>query len=160
MLFVVVCALIITIPAFFPNSAASPVAFFAVTSIAVIGLYIAYTIPVFLRWRQGDRFEPGPWTLGKKYKWINPIAFIWVALCVVIFCLPVRPGGVPWNKAFTGRRQLRAAGDDRGDGRGHGLVPRCSAPQDVQGPGPDDRRTGRGSAAAAVAPARPHRLVI
>ena len=42
----------------------------------MIGLYIAYTIPVFLRWRMGDSFEPGPWTLGNKYKWINPIAFV------------------------------------------------------------------------------------
>ncbi len=63
-LFVCLFALIITIPAYFPNSAGFPVAFFAVTSISVIGLYIAYTIPVFLRWRMGDAFEPGPWNLG------------------------------------------------------------------------------------------------
>ena len=69
-------------------------AFFAVTSISVIGLYIAYTIPVFLRWRMGDEFEPGPWTLGSKYRWINLIAFVWVALCVIIFCLPFTPAGV------------------------------------------------------------------
>src|SRR3984957_8357787 len=62
-LFVCVAALVITIPAFFPNAAGYPVAFFAVTSITVIGLYIAYTIPVFLRWRIGDRFRAGPWTL-------------------------------------------------------------------------------------------------
>ncbi len=53
-------ALIITIPAYFPNSLGTPVAFLAVTSISVIGLYIAYTIPVFLRWRMGDNFQrPG-----------------------------------------------------------------------------------------------------
>ena len=60
-------------------------AFLAVTSISVIGLYIAYTIPVFLRWRAGDKFEPGKWTLGKHYKWINLVAVIWVAICVVVF---------------------------------------------------------------------------
>ena len=59
-LFVVVFALIITIPAYFPNHLGTPVAFLAVTSISVIGLYIAYTIPVFLRWRQGDSFAAGP----------------------------------------------------------------------------------------------------
>ena len=96
-LFVCLFALIITIPAYFPSTNGYPVAFFAVTSISVIGLYIAYTIPVFLRWRMGDAFEPGPWTLGQKYKWINPIAFVWVALCVIIFCLPT-----------TGRRVLQA----------------------------------------------------
>ena len=37
-----------------------PVAFFAVVSIAVIGLYIAYVIPIYLRWRMGDAFEAGP----------------------------------------------------------------------------------------------------
>jgi hypothetical protein len=76
------------------------VAFFAVTSISVIGLYIAYTIPVFLRWRMGDAFQAGPWTLGRKYKWVNMIAVIWVALCVVIFCLPTSPAGVYFKSGF------------------------------------------------------------
>jgi amino acid transporter len=100
-LFVVMFALIITIPAYFPNHLGSPVAFLAVTSIAVIGLYIAYTIPVYLRWRQGERFERGSWTLGSKYNWINPIAVVWVALCVIIFSLPFSPEGVPWESAFS-----------------------------------------------------------
>ncbi len=76
-------------------------AFLAVTSISVIGLYIAYTIPVFLRWRKGDDFEPGPWTLGKKYKWNNLIATGWVAICVVIFCLPFSPAGVFFKHGFS-----------------------------------------------------------
>jgi amino acid transporter len=99
-LFVVVFAAIITFPAYFPNKLGTPVAFFAVTSISVIGLYIAYTIPVFLRWRMGDKFQAGPWTLGSKYKWMNPIAFTWVALCVVIFCLPFAPAGVFFKSGF------------------------------------------------------------
>jgi amino acid transporter len=99
--FVCVAALVITIPAYFPNSLGYPVAFFAVTSISVIGLYIAYTIPVFLRWRMGDKFEPGSWTLGNKYKWLNPIAFTWVALCVIIFCLPTSQAGVFFKHGFS-----------------------------------------------------------
>jgi amino acid transporter len=99
--FVVVFALVITIPAYFPNHLGTPVAFLAVTSISVIGLYIAYTIPIYLRWRQGESFVRGPWTLGAKYKWINPAAVVWVALCVVIFCLPFSPEGVPWESAFS-----------------------------------------------------------
>jgi amino acid transporter len=94
-------ALLITIPAWFGDKAGLPVAFFAVTSITAIGLYIAYAIPIFLRWRMGDRFEPGPWTLGKKYKWINLIAIVWVVLCVIIFCLPTTPAAVPWNSGFS-----------------------------------------------------------
>jgi amino acid transporter len=99
-LFVCLCALIVTIPAYFPNHLGTPVAFFAVTSISVIGLYIAYTIPVFLRWRMGSEFKAGPWTLGNKYKWMNPIAFSWVAICVVIFCLPFAPAGVFFKSGF------------------------------------------------------------
>ncbi len=100
-LFVVAMATLITIPALFPNSAGYPVAFFAVTSITVIGLYIAYTIPVFLRWRMGDGFKPGSWTLGAKYKWVNLIAVVWVSLCVIIFCLPTSPAGVFFSKGFS-----------------------------------------------------------
>jgi len=100
-LFVVLFAIIITIPAYFPNSAGTPVAFLAVTSISVIGLYIAYTIPIFLRWRAGDSFEPGPWTLGSKYRWMNVIAVVWVAICVVVFSLPFTPAGVPWRTGFS-----------------------------------------------------------
>jgi amino acid transporter len=100
-LFVVVWALIITLPAIKGTKAGVPVAFLAVTSISVIGLYIAYTIPIFLRWRVGDAFEPGPWTLGQKYRWINPIAFVWVAICVVIFCLPFTPTAVFFKHGFT-----------------------------------------------------------
>jgi amino acid transporter len=100
-LFVVVFAAVITIPAYFPNKLGTPVAFLAVTSISVIGLYIAYTIPVYLRWRMKDRFTPGSWTLGNKYKWINPAAFLWVALCVIIFCLPFDPEGVFFKHGFN-----------------------------------------------------------
>jgi amino acid transporter len=99
-LFVCMCALIITIPAYFPNHLGTPVAFLAVTSISVIGLYIAYTIPVFLRWRMREDFKAGPWTLGAKYKWMNPVAFTWVGLCVIIFCLPFAPAGVFFKKGF------------------------------------------------------------
>ncbi len=98
--FVAVFALIITIPAYKGNHAGLPVAFLAVTSISVIGLYIAYIIPVYLRWRMRDRFEAGPWTLGAKYKWINLIAIVWVILCVIIFSLPFTPAAVPFSSSF------------------------------------------------------------
>lgn len=99
-IFMAVCAAILTIPAYFPNSSGVPVAFYAVVSVAVIGLYIAYVIPVYLRWRNADRFEPGAWNNGDKYKWMNPIATVWVAIITVIFILPTSPAGVPWNDEF------------------------------------------------------------
>ena len=67
----------------------------------MIGLYIAYVIPIFLRWRKGDEFEPGPWTNGRKYKWMNSFATFWVALITIIFCLPFTPAAVPWNDEFN-----------------------------------------------------------
>jgi amino acid transporter len=100
-LFVSLAALAITWPAFFANKAGTPVAFYAVTQITTIGLYVAYTIPVYLRWRKGDSFEPGPWNLGKKYKWINLVAIIWVGLNVLIFSLPAVPAGVWFKTGFS-----------------------------------------------------------
>ncbi len=93
-------AALLTVPAYFPSDAGVPVAFYAVVSIAVIGLYIAYVIPIFLRWRMGSRFEPGPWNNGAKYKWMNLVAVVWVAIITVIFILPTNPGGVPGRDEF------------------------------------------------------------
>jgi amino acid transporter len=63
-------------------------AYAAVTSIAVIGLYIAYVLPTFLRLRQGDDFEPGPWNLGRWSRPIGAIAVVWVVFITVLFMLP------------------------------------------------------------------------
>jgi amino acid transporter len=95
-----VAALVVTLPALVGEGEGVPYAFFAVVSITVIGLYIAYVIPIFLRWRMGDDFEPGPWTNGKKYKWMNLFATFWVGLITIIFCLPFTPAGVPGDPAF------------------------------------------------------------
>jgi amino acid transporter len=100
-LFMAGCAVVLTIPAYFPSSTGVPIAFYAVVSIAVIGLYIAYVIPIYLRWRMGDAFQPGPWTLGNKYKWMNPFAVFWVALITIIFILPTTPAGVPFKDGFS-----------------------------------------------------------
>ncbi|MDX6318917.1 MAG: hypothetical protein QOD35_2317, partial [Nocardioidaceae bacterium] len=63
-------------------------AYAAVTSIAVIGLYIAYVIPTFLRLRLGDRFEPGPWHLGRWSRLVGTIAVAWVVVITILFMLP------------------------------------------------------------------------
>jgi amino acid permease (GABA permease) len=63
-------------------------AYAAVTSIAVIGLYIAYVLPTFLRLRQGDDFERGPWHLGRWSRPIGIVAVTWVAFITVLFMLP------------------------------------------------------------------------
>jgi amino acid transporter len=95
---VAVVALILTLPALFGNKNGATIAFSAVVSIGVIGLYVAWIIPIFLRLRMGDRFEPGPWTLGKKYKWMCTVSIIEVIIIVVgYFDAPFSSGGLPWK---------------------------------------------------------------
>jgi amino acid transporter len=94
-------ALIVTLPALKGNKAGVTVAFTAVVSIGVIGLYTAYIIPIFLRWRMGDKFVQGPWNLGNKYKWMSVLAMAEVVLIVIIgFNLPFSSLGVPWESDF------------------------------------------------------------
>jgi amino acid transporter len=76
----------------------SPVAYFAVTSIAVIGLYIAYGIPILLRLLAGEKFQRGPWHLGRWSYIVGWIAVIWIVFIAILFVLPqVAPG----NTAIT-----------------------------------------------------------
>ena len=77
------------------------VGYAAGTAIAVIGLYIAFAIPIYLRMRQGDKFEHGAWSLGPHYKWIGTIAILWVAVITVLFSIPLYKVGLPWDDNFT-----------------------------------------------------------
>ncbi|MGR6317879.1 amino acid permease [Micromonospora soli] len=92
--------LVLTLPALY-QKAGVPVAFYAVVSVAVIGLYLSFLIPIFLRLRMGDRFVPGPWTLGARYKLLGWIAVIEIAVISVYFVLPIVPAGVPGNAEFS-----------------------------------------------------------
>ncbi|MDO8506278.1 MAG: amino acid permease [Candidatus Limnocylindria bacterium] len=71
------------------------------TSIAVIGLYIAFALPIYLRWRQGESYERGEWHLGAKYKWIDPLALAWITLISILFLAPITPTGIPWKDGFN-----------------------------------------------------------
>jgi amino acid transporter len=93
-------ALVVTLPALWGNAVGIPWAFFAVTVMTVIGLYIAYVAPVYLRLRAGDRFQPGAWSLGRNYRWMCVVAVIWAVLAVIIFSLPFTPASVPWSGEF------------------------------------------------------------
>ena len=76
----------------------SPVAYFAVTSIAVIGLYIAYGIPILLRLLAGESFVRGPWHLGRWSYIVGWIAVIWIVFIAILFVLPQ---AAPGNSAAT-----------------------------------------------------------
>jgi amino acid transporter len=106
-MFVAVIAGLITLPALIEVNFGTkaepiilPTAFFAVVSVAVIGLYLAFAIPIFLRWKIGDAFEVGGWNNGKKYKWMNLVAVIEIVVICIYFILPLYPSGWPGNEAF------------------------------------------------------------
>jgi amino acid transporter len=77
-----VAAFILAIPTVF-NFAA----YVAITSIAVIGLYISYVLPILLRLFAKD-FQRGPWHLGSWSRPIGIIAVLWVLFISVLFMLP------------------------------------------------------------------------
>ena len=77
-----VAAFVLAIPTVFNYTS-----YLAITSIAVIGLYIAYVIPIFLRQFAPD-FKTGPWHLGAWSRPIGWIAVIWVVIISVLFMLP------------------------------------------------------------------------
>ncbi|HLM93249.1 MAG TPA: amino acid permease [Gaiellaceae bacterium] len=78
------------------------VGYFAGTAIAVIGLYIAFILPVYLRFRQGDAWqEPRAWSLGRHYKWIDLVSLIWVGIITILFIFPLYRAGLPWAEDFT-----------------------------------------------------------
>jgi amino acid transporter len=104
---VAVCCAIVTAPALIKVNIGTadapltiPVAFYAVTSIAVIGLYLAFAIPIYLRWRHGENFEAGGWNNGSKYKWMNLVAVAEIVIVSVYLMLPFVPGANPFNSAF------------------------------------------------------------
>jgi amino acid transporter len=63
-------------------------AYAAVTSIATIGLYIAYVTPTYLRLRRGESFQRGPWHLGRYSYVVGWIAVGWVVVITILFMLP------------------------------------------------------------------------
>ncbi|MDQ7092430.1 amino acid permease [Desulfosporosinus sp. PR] len=90
-------AFILALPALF-----STVVYSAVTSIAVIGLYIAYVTPVFLKNIHKERFTSGPWTLGAWSPIIGWTAILWTVFGGILFMLPVSFPITVSNFNFTG----------------------------------------------------------
>ena len=99
-----IIGMIITSPALIPVDIAGapvPIAFYAVVSIGVIGLYWCFAIPIWHRWRLGEQFKAGGWSVGTKYKWLCVIALIDVVLVTVMAFMPTSNLGVPWTNGFA-----------------------------------------------------------
>jgi amino acid transporter len=70
-------------------------AWFVVTSISTICLYLAYGIPILLNYRNRLRgrgesmsLSNAPWSLGRWSGVINVIAIVWIAIITIVFMLP------------------------------------------------------------------------
>jgi amino acid transporter len=71
-------------------SLGSSVAFAAATSIATIGLYISYGIPILIGLIYASEFNnrKGPFNLGFASRPVALIAVLWIGFITIIFCLP------------------------------------------------------------------------
>ncbi|KAH8826370.1 APC amino acid permease [Flagelloscypha sp. PMI_526] len=69
-------------------SLGSTVAFAAATSIATLGLYISYGLPILLRVINRDAFVRGPFHLGKFSYPVAVIAVVWIMFITIVFILP------------------------------------------------------------------------
>jgi len=70
-------------------------AYFVLSSISTIALYLAYIIPVYLNWRNRRRRageyttpETAPWSLGRWGTPVRTIAILYTLFIVVVFVLP------------------------------------------------------------------------
>jgi len=96
-------AALITLPALVEvdiNGAPVPVAFFAVVSIGVVGLYLCFAVPIYYRWRAGDSFKVGSWNLRGHHRWIAPLALAEIVLTSIVAMFPTSLGGMPWDPSF------------------------------------------------------------
>ncbi|MGZ9585193.1 amino acid permease [Paenibacillus marinisediminis] len=76
---------------FNPDNTVGTIVF--MTAISVVGLYVAYGIPLLLRLiaQAKGRFKPkhlGPWNLGKYGRFINVLSLIWIVFISIMMIIP------------------------------------------------------------------------
>jgi len=69
-------------------SLGSSVAFSAATSIATIGLYISYGLPILIGLIYPRNFAKGPFNLRSASRPIATVAVLYIAFITIVFCLP------------------------------------------------------------------------
>ncbi len=79
----VACSLALVVPGWWSHTA-----FTAIVSVNVVGLFLAYAVPILLRLRLGDEFQPGPWHLGRWGRPVGVVSVVWILLSSVLFMLP------------------------------------------------------------------------
>ena len=103
-----VVAVVLTLPALVKVNIGTPeapilvpVAFFAVVSIGVVGLYVAFAIPIYYRWKAGNAFKQGSWNLGNKWRWMAPLAVAEIAVTSLVAMFPTVATGNPFSADFS-----------------------------------------------------------
>ncbi|KAH8552941.1 amino acid permease-domain-containing protein [Umbelopsis sp. PMI_123] len=76
-------------------------AFSAVTSVATIGLYISYAIPIAAKIINKKQFKRGPLHLGRASDIIGGIAVLWICFITVLFVLPPDSPVEPVNMNYA-----------------------------------------------------------
>lgn len=69
-------------------SVGSSVAFSAATSIATIGLYLSYGLPILIGMVNPEGFPHGPFNLKRFSRPVAAVACLWIGFITIIFCLP------------------------------------------------------------------------
>lgn len=69
-------------------SLGSIVAFAAATSIATIGLYLSYGMPILIGLIYHKNFKKGPFNLRAFSRPVAIVACLWIGFITIIFCLP------------------------------------------------------------------------
>ena len=77
------CSFLLALP-----SLGSEVAFAGTTSIATVGLFVSYGIPIALTLAYPRNFKRGPFRLGRFSKIIAVVALCWVCFLAITFSLP------------------------------------------------------------------------
>ena len=77
------CSFLLALP-----SLGSKVAFMGTTSIATIGLYLSYGIPIAMGLVYPRNFKRGPFNLGSGSRPLAIVACLWISFITIIFCLP------------------------------------------------------------------------
>ncbi|NOU74032.1 amino acid permease [Paenibacillus sp. LMG 31458] len=74
-----------------PDATYTTIAF--LTAVSVVGLYVAYGIPIYLKLRAKaeGRFQDkhlGPWNLGKYSSFISVVALLWIIFICIVMVIP------------------------------------------------------------------------
>ncbi|MCY9665641.1 amino acid permease [Paenibacillus alginolyticus] len=74
-----------------PDATYTTIAF--LTAVSVVGLYVAYGIPIYLKLRAKaeGRFQDkhlGPWNLGKYSTFISVVALLWIIFICIVMVIP------------------------------------------------------------------------